>query len=213
MELNTLTLGNAMVLADELVDDESIDLILCDPVWWELDQYEWLGKVAMRVLKDGGNLVAQAGTEFRHAAESFIYDAGLIPRPLIIENFSGGFAQMWKHRSLNTYHPYIWATKGETITRERWVHDGVRGTADKKNHEWGDGTSFFIRCIETMTEPGDVVFDPFTGSGTVPISSIITGRNYVAFEVNEDTYKATSERLLTVQRPLFVPQPVQLEIL
>lgn len=40
--------------------------------------------------------------------------------------------------------------------------------------------------IETLTEPGDTVLDPFAGSGTTGIAAINTGRNCHLIELNED---------------------------
>lgn len=41
--------------------------------------------------------------------------------------------------------------------------------------------SFFIK---EFTRPGDVVFDPFSGSGTTAVESLKNGRNFVGFEIN-----------------------------
>ena len=41
--------------------------------------------------------------------------------------------------------------------------------------------------IERYTKPGDLVFDPFAGSGTVAIEAEITGRNYIVWDLNPIT--------------------------
>jgi len=41
--------------------------------------------------------------------------------------------------------------------------------------------------IENYTKTGDLVFDPFAGSGTVAIEAEITGRNYVVWDLNPIT--------------------------
>jgi len=38
--------------------------------------------------------------------------------------------------------------------------------------------------IERYTKPGDLVFDPFAGSGTVAIEAEITGRNHIVWDLN-----------------------------
>lgn len=44
--------------------------------------------------------------------------------------------------------------------------------------------------IETLTEPGDTILDPFAGSGTTGIAAINTGRDCHLIELNEDgTYE------------------------
>jgi len=41
--------------------------------------------------------------------------------------------------------------------------------------------------IERYTKPGELVFDPFAGSGTVAIEAEITGRNYIVWDLNPIT--------------------------
>ena len=38
--------------------------------------------------------------------------------------------------------------------------------------------------IEAYTKPGETLFDPFAGSGTVAIEAEITGRNYILWDLN-----------------------------
>jgi len=42
------------------------------------------------------------------------------------------------------------------------------------------------RVIELTTNPGDVVLDPFAGSGTVPAEAAAKGRKYLGFELNPE---------------------------
>ena len=56
-----------------------------------------------------------------------------------------------------------------------------------------DLPEFFIKWL---TEPGDVVLDPFMGSGTTAEVAKELGRDYIGFELNE-TYKELIEERLT----------------
>jgi DNA modification methylase len=51
---------------------------------------------------------------------------------------------------------------------------------------------FFIRL---MTEEGDVLLDPFMGSGTTALVARGLGRRYVGVELSEDYLWASAERL------------------
>jgi site-specific DNA-methyltransferase (adenine-specific) len=51
------------------------------------------------------------------------------------------------------------------------------------------------RCIEMYTYRGDVVLDPFCGSGTTCIAALISDRHYVGYEINEAYVKLSEKRI------------------
>ena len=59
------------------------------------------------------------------------------------------------------------------------------------------------RVLRLLTRPGDIVLDPFTGSGTIPAVCKRLGRQYLAFEVARDTCEAARQRVRDTQPPLF----------
>jgi DNA modification methylase len=50
------------------------------------------------------------------------------------------------------------------------------------------------RCIKAGTRPGDIVLDPFSGSGTTCLVASRLGRNSIGIELNEDFLKLSEER-------------------
>ena len=51
------------------------------------------------------------------------------------------------------------------------------------------------RLIKASSNPGDLVFDPFCGSGTVPVVCERLGRQFVACEINPDYCRIAEERM------------------
>ena len=51
------------------------------------------------------------------------------------------------------------------------------------------------RHIKTWTNEGDVVLDPFMGSGTTGVAAVELGRNFIGIEMNEDYFQMASERI------------------
>jgi DNA modification methylase len=45
------------------------------------------------------------------------------------------------------------------------------------------------RCINRYTNEGELVFDPFGGIGTVPLTAIRMGRRGIMTELNPDYYR------------------------
>jgi len=52
--------------------------------------------------------------------------------------------------------------------------------------------------IITWSNPGDLVIDPFMGSGTTAAMAIAENRNYIGFEIDEEYYKLCESRLKTL---------------
>jgi site-specific DNA-methyltransferase (adenine-specific)/site-specific DNA-methyltransferase (cytosine-N4-specific) len=52
--------------------------------------------------------------------------------------------------------------------------------------------------IKLFTQEGDVVLDPFLGSGTTCKVALDLGRNSIGIELNEEYYKQTEERLTNI---------------
>ena len=56
-----------------------------------------------------------------------------------------------------------------------------------------------LRLIELYTFPGDLVLDPFVGSGTTAVAALRSGRHYVGFDTNAP-YIALAEQRLAALR-------------
>jgi DNA modification methylase len=57
-------------------------------------------------------------------------------------------------------------------------------------------------CILAGSEPGDLVLDPFTGSGTVAVVALRHGRRFIGCELNSDYAEIARQRITDVS-PLF----------
>jgi DNA modification methylase len=51
------------------------------------------------------------------------------------------------------------------------------------------------RLVKASSNPGDLVFDPFCGAGTVPVVCERLGRRFVACEINPDYCRIAKERM------------------
>ena len=59
------------------------------------------------------------------------------------------------------------------------------------------------RIIKVGTNPGDLVLDPFMGSGTTAVVAKKLGRNYVGYELEEEYIKIAERRLSDGDATLF----------
>ena len=90
---------------------------------------------------------------------------------------------------------------------ERW---NVWEFPTEKQNKTGHPAVFPIRMphdhIISWTEEGDVVFDPFLGSGTTAIAAVRTNRHYIGFEINPDYFQTACDRLTAEASISFAPE-------
>lgn len=68
------------------------------------------------------------------------------------------------------------------------------------------------RIIKASSNAGDVVFDPFMGSGTTAVVALHLGRSIVGFEINADYCKILADRVDTFLTLSKVEQAEQLRL-
>lgn len=63
--------------------------------------------------------------------------------------------------------------------------------------------------LKDFTNPGDIILDPFMGSGTTGVSCVKTGRKFIGIEIDETSFEIACERIQKAndQPSLFVPPP------
>jgi site-specific DNA-methyltransferase (adenine-specific)/modification methylase len=49
--------------------------------------------------------------------------------------------------------------------------------------------------LRLHTKPGDIVLDPFAGSGSTGVACVMTGRRYIGFELDPHWVRCANERL------------------
>ena len=68
-----------------------------------------------------------------------------------------------------------------------------------KNHSAAFPVDLPNWFIKLFTQKGDIVLDPFIGSGTTAVAAIELGRNYVGIDVSEEYYQLSRERTSGIQ--------------
>lgn len=51
------------------------------------------------------------------------------------------------------------------------------------------------KWIKLFSKDGDLILNPFMGSGTTAVAAKQTGRNFIEFEISEEYVKFAEERL------------------
>lgn len=91
--------------------------------------------------------------------------------------------------------------KKDTITKEQFmawtksVWTMNPESAKKIGHPAPFPVELPYRLIQLYTYDGDVVLDPFMGSGTTAVAAVQAGRNYVGYEIDAEYVKLAEERV------------------
>ena len=72
----------------------------------------------------------------------------------------------------------------------------VDGT--RTHHDWGQDQSEVEYLLEKLTQPGELVVEPFCGGGSVPAAAKKLGRRWIATEIDETTALIARKRLSEV---------------
>jgi len=80
---------------------------------------------------------------------------------------------------------------------KRWVHGvwNIRSVQSNDFHEAMFPEVLVRRCIKLYSFPGDVVFDPFIGSGTTAAVAKKLGRHYLGYELDSEYVKLAENQL------------------
>lgn len=103
------------------------------------------------------------------------------------------------------WKPGVTKVNRNRLSRKEWAEWGSRGVwripSVRKNddHEAKFPKELPLRLIRLLTEPGEVVLDPFLGSGTTAVAAVEAGRRFIGMEKEERYYRLS---LSNIQRAL-----------
>lgn len=97
-----------------------------------------------------------------------------------------------------------WAGQGHA----RWNAGGKRGVYTHLcnpperhgEHPTEKPRRLMSEIVADFTKPGDVILDPFMGSGTTGVAAVMAGRRFVGIEMNERYFDIACKRIEDAQR-------------
>ena len=193
----------------------------------------WM-KACAGVLKPHGSFYIAIGDDYAAQVRLIGRDLGLELRNWIVWSYTFGQNTKTKFARSHTHILYFVKDKDNFVFNGKHIcFPSARHTEynDKRAAPWGrvpDDTwsdfprvcgtfkeragwhgcqmpeALLMRIIRASTNPGDVVLDPFAGSGTTPVSAAKLGRQYVGLEISQGYVEHTRKRLAEAkqaQRP------------
>lgn len=179
---------------DVLVDipDGSVDLILTDPPYGDaaLPSYSALGEFAAAKLKPGGSLICYTGQSILPGVYAALGEHLRYWWTISLDHRHGG-QQLPGKWVMVEWKPLVWFVRDNRAGRH-YVGDKVRGSRpDKDAHEWAQGIDEVFYLIEQLAEPGDLVVDPFAGSGAFGRAALTLGRRFIGADLDPGAYRGS----------------------
>ncbi len=188
--------------------------------WEEYESFtrEWLAQ-AVRVLKPTGSIYVFMGVRFIARLYAMLEDEfGLNFNGWITWHYTQG---MGRTRGFSPRHEDIlYFTKGQEFTfnlddiripqkyyRQRnnmaganpgdvWHFSHVHySNPERENHPTQKPEALMERIIRASSNPGDVVLDPFVGSGTTCKVAAVLGRQWIGIDVNPEYIEMSRRRI------------------
>jgi len=224
MQLDQIIAGDARELAPA-IPDGSVDLIFTDPVYQDLDAYRWLAETALRVLAPKGKLLAWCSKPKMARAQLTMEDAGLeYVYTLDYTVVAKTFRMRWYNLFCWTT-PCLWFQRDGSASRPRkWIPDNFTDTitlddeavemraalgdtfistaGPSGSYIWNKNLHVLTAWLDAFSTPGAIVYDPFAGSGSVPVVCKMLGRHFYASEIKPDVAAAAQARLDATPLPL-----------
>ena len=219
MKLNTIY--NEECLAGlKRIPDGSIDTIITDPPynidiaeWDTIHNYEeW-----MQTLFEEFQRISKQQIIFFDYSYTKLFEELSEPHERFIWHREGGFRGKTIKKGYEPFYWYVndgeeavynritevnpYAKTDKRLKPERTVSNvwKIPNLVGRKKEKVGHPTQKPIklinRIVEMTTNKGDIVLDPFMGSGTTAIACLDNDRHYIGFELDEEYHKMALKRI------------------
>ena len=220
IKLDNYKLGDNLKFLKEL-KDESIDFILTDPPFgdvltpdnvftnWHkyedvehkiLDHQALVLKECFRVLKNDRAMILFFGIWNYPIVAKLVSEVGFEfdPNPLIWNKDSGLNTSQFKFGM--AYEPAFHCVKGRLPLKKPTsnILSFRRLPPKDKIHPCEKPPELLRKLIEALSEPGDIVLDPYAGSAATLIAAFHTMRQGVGYEKEVEYYGPAVDRLKTI---------------
>ncbi len=190
------------------VGDESIDLVITDPPYESLEKHRAKGTTTrLKHSKASSNdwfpifpnarfpalfrevfRVLRADTHFYMFCDQ---ETMFVAKPLVWDKGRLGMGYHYRCR----YELVLFFEKGKRRLNDLGVPDVISSARIVNGYPTEKPLAVSEVFVRQSSQPGDLVIDPFMGSGSVGVAALRNGRRFAGCDVTEAAVKLTRERL------------------
>jgi len=198
--------------------DASVDLILTDPAYESLEKhrkigtttrlkkkwfdifpnsrYEELFEQFYRVLKPNTHCYVMCDQETMFIIKPIGEAAGFtFFKPLVWDKMAIGMGYHFRAR----YEFILFFGKGKRSLNDNSIPDILECKRIHKAFYPTEKPVELLRVpISQSTQPGEMVCDPFCGSGAVGVAALVEGRKFIGGDTSQEAVEQTRKKLLSI---------------
>ncbi len=200
--------------------DASIDLLITDPAYESLEKHRAVGTTTRlklsksssndwftifpnarfdelfaetyRVLKPDSHFYLLCDAETMFVAKPMAEQAGFrFWKPIVWDKCTIGMGYHYRAR----YELILFFEKGKRRLNDLGVADIIAVPRIRGGYPAEKPADVADVLIRQSSQPGDVVADPFMGSGSVGVAAVRLGRRFLGNDLNPEAVRTTAERL------------------
>ena len=171
---------------------------------YNFDQKEWI-RLTSPVVREGGSMIIFNDWKNLSYVVEALVENGFLIKDLIRWEKTNPMPRNIDSRYVMDFEVAIWAVKGKgkwTFNRPADVpylkpvfRTGMVPGGKKRIHPTQKHMDVIRSLVEIHSNEGDLVFDPFAGSGTTGLACIYTGRKFIGAEIDKKYYDKAAVRL------------------
>ena len=207
---NTVLHGDSLTVLRQM-EAESVDAIITDPPYGinyvsqtgariknDKSPFIWFLYDAFRTLKSGGSIVCFTRWDVQQTFIDAMKLAGFqVKSEVIWDKVVGGQGDT-KAQFSPSHENIIFAVKGKFSFPGHRPRDLV--TVQKLNssqmiHPTEKPVSLLASLITSVTKPGDLILDPFAGSGSTLVAAKKARRRFIGIELDDEYFEKARRRV------------------
>lgn len=178
---------------------------------WDLgdfDLYSWVTEYAQLLNKNGSMIIFCSYRYISHIIDSLESDeAGMVVKDILVWQKTNPMPRNINRRYVQDMEFAIWAVKKNAKwtfnkpTDKPYARAFFTTALVSGNERLGHPTQKSLKLMEEIisihTNPGDLILDPFMGSGSTGEAALNLGRCFMGVELEEEYFEIAKKRLET----------------
>ena len=213
----TLYLGDCLEVMKS-IPDKSIDAVITDPPYginWDTNYQFKLDNSSAKYAKN------MTRKEHKKIVGDDSFDPSLFLKyktvvlfgcNYFLDKLPSGSLFVWDKRTKDgkafmSQAEVAWCSKVGAVKMFSHCWQGFSRASENSQHYHPTQKPIAVMkwIIETTTQPGDTILDPFMGSGTTGVACVQTGRNFIGIEIDPGYFAIAEKRIKDAEQQMRLP--------